>query len=96
MRFVERILWWTRRLPYHIHTSTPQVLDRIAYEADPDALVAEARPEQEALQRKIIDARARLKKGIKVRDLGAHAPRRGPACATGEKGSKAGTGFDLG
>lgn len=47
---------------------TALVLDRIAYEQDPDALFEVARPQQEALQKKIVDARARLKKGIKISD----------------------------
>ncbi|KAG1655040.1 hypothetical protein FOA52_008791 [Chlamydomonas sp. UWO 241] len=45
---------------------TQLVLDRLAYETDPDALAEVARPAMEALQQKLKDARARLKKGIKI------------------------------
>jgi len=38
------------------------VLDRMAYEADPDALVASAKPAQDKLMQKLMEARERLKK----------------------------------
>ena len=41
---------------------TQMVLDRIAYESDPDALAEAARPEQEALSKQLMDARERLRK----------------------------------
>jgi Mg-chelatase subunit ChlI len=41
---------------------TQLVLDRMAYESDPDALAESAKPEQDKLMAKLADARARLKK----------------------------------
>ncbi|MEW5299462.1 MAG: hypothetical protein WDW38_004509 [Sanguina aurantia] len=48
---------------------TALVMDRMAYEKDPDALVEAARPEQEKLMAKLSDARARLPKVKMSMDL---------------------------
>eukprot|EP00195_Chlamydomonas_chlamydogama_P003787 CAMPEP_0202920518 /NCGR_PEP_ID=MMETSP1392-20130828/76896_1 /ASSEMBLY_ACC=CAM_ASM_000868 /TAXON_ID=225041 /ORGANISM="Chlamydomonas chlamydogama, Strain SAG 11-48b" /LENGTH=475 /DNA_ID=CAMNT_0049614015 /DNA_START=47 /DNA_END=1475 /DNA_ORIENTATION=- len=45
---------------------TQMVLDRLAYDTDPDALYAEAKPVQDALRQKLVDARKRLKAGIRM------------------------------
>ncbi|GAX78124.1 hypothetical protein CEUSTIGMA_g5566.t1 [Chlamydomonas eustigma] len=47
---------------------TQMVLDRMAYEQDPDALCASARPQMEELQKKLEDARKRLKAGVRISD----------------------------
>jgi magnesium chelatase subunit I len=41
---------------------TQMVLDRMSYETDPDAFMVEAAPEQDALTKKLVEARARLSK----------------------------------
>lgn len=41
---------------------TQMVLDRMSYETDPDAFMVEAAPEQDALTKKLVEARARLTK----------------------------------
>ncbi|KAJ9528348.1 hypothetical protein QJQ45_014316 [Haematococcus lacustris] len=46
---------------------TQLVLDRMAYDSDPDALVESARPAQEALMKQLSEARARLPR-VKISD----------------------------
>ena len=40
---------------------TTMVLDRMEYEADPDAFQIKVMPEQQALMKKLMDARGRLR-----------------------------------